>query len=622
MRSRIAFPRIQALAAASALLTLAAAAEIDLNHLRQVQKAEAERQRITVSSRSAADFLDGRADMKFLRLTGTVRDVFRDETNPEYTFIILKCDDGFVYAVFRGERDKEDWFKGLVEAEVSVFGFCDAYVSDKRRYQGRFLYIYDLKDIQVLKAPPADRFSVPAVGSLEQKDPLSLAALGRRRMTGKVLATWRPGSILLQTPDMNAVARIELADGRLPAWGSCIDVVGNVETDIHHINLSRAIWRPSTNVLALADLPATNVTAREILYNPRGEPCIDPAFHGRTVRMGGRVLSVSSDSRRLIIDNGGLPVSVIFGDVQPDADALKIGSTLEVTGACVMDVPNGRPADVFPRIRGFFLVLRCATDLRLLAAPSLWTPRLLGGILAALFAAFLGILVWNVLLRQLVARKAREVIRAKTAELSSALRTDERTRLATELHDSLSQSLTAIALQVSSAEHLQMKDPAASSRCLTNASRMLESSHAELRRCLWDLRSDILEEPDLSCAVRKTLAPVIGSAGLVISLALSRARLSDLVAHNFLSIVRELSANAVRHGRATQIRVDGSVLDDVLTVGVRDDGCGFDATSCPGPSTGHYGLEGIRARIRRFGGSFQIGSDSGHGTIATFSIRI
>ena len=37
--------------------------------------------------------------MKFLRLTGTVRDVFRDETNPEYTFIILACDDGFVNAV-------------------------------------------------------------------------------------------------------------------------------------------------------------------------------------------------------------------------------------------------------------------------------------------------------------------------------------------------------------------------------------------------------------------------------------------------------------------------------------------------------------------------------------------
>lgn len=622
MLGRATLPRSCVTAAVSVLLTLAASAEVDQNHLRQVQRANVERQRITNSSRSAAAFLEGRLDMKFLRLTGTVRDVFRDETNPEYTFIILACDDGFVYAVFRGERDKEDWFKGLVEAEVSVFGFCDAYVSDKRRYQGRFLYIYDLKDIQILKPPTADRFAVPSVGNLEQKDPLSIAALGRRRMTGKVLATWQPASVLLQTPDKNAVARIELADDRLPAYGSCIDVVGNVETDIHHINLSRAIWRPATNALALADVPATNVTAREILCDSHGEPCINPSFHGKTVRLSGRVLSVSSDGHRLIIDNGGLPVSVVFSEVPSVADALETGSTVEVTGACVMDVPNGRPADVFPRIRGFFVVLRNETDFRLLARPSPWTPRLLGGVLAALFVAFLGILAWNVLLRQLVARKAREVIRAKTAELASALRTDERTRLATELHDSLSQNLTAIALQISSAEHLQARDPAASSLCLTSASRMLESSHAELRRCLWDLRSDILEEPDLCRAVRKTLDPVIGPAALDIALAVSRARLSDLVAHNVLSIVRELSVNAVRHGHATQVKVDGSLRDDVLRVSVRDNGRGFDAMSCPGPSTGHYGLEGIRARIRRLDGSFRIESEPGHGTLATFSIRI
>ena len=189
MLGRATLPKSCVTAAVSVLLTLAASAEVDQNHLRQVQRANVERQLITNSSRSAAAFLEGRLDTKFLRLTGTVRDVFRDETNPEYTFIILACDDGFVYAVFRGERDKEDWFKGLVEAEVSVFGFCDAYVSDKRRYQGRFLYIYDLKDIQILKPPTADRFAVPPVGNLERKDPLSIAALGRRRMTGKVLAT-------------------------------------------------------------------------------------------------------------------------------------------------------------------------------------------------------------------------------------------------------------------------------------------------------------------------------------------------------------------------------------------------------------------------------------------------
>ena len=102
----------------------------------------------------------------------------------------------------------------------------------------------------------------------------------------------------------------------------------------------------------------------------------------------------------------------------------------------------------------------------------------------------------------------------------------------------------------------------------------------------------------------------------------SKISVNDLVAHNVLSIVRELSVNAVRHGHATQVKVDGSLRDDVLQVSVRDNGRGFDAMSCPGPSTGHYGLEGIRARIRRLDGSFRIESEPGHGTLATFSIRI
>ena len=105
MFGRASLQRTCVITAVGVLLAFAASAEIDLNHLRQVQRANVERQRITNSSRSAADFLEGRLDMKFLRLTGTVRDVFRDETNPEYTFIILACDDGFVYAVFRGDRD-------------------------------------------------------------------------------------------------------------------------------------------------------------------------------------------------------------------------------------------------------------------------------------------------------------------------------------------------------------------------------------------------------------------------------------------------------------------------------------------------------------------------------------
>ena len=54
---------------------------------------------------------------------------------------------------------------------------------------------------------------------------------------------------------------------------------------------------------------------------------------------------------------------------------------------------------------------------------------------------------------------------------------------------------------------------------------------------------------------------------------------------------------------------------------VSDDGCGFDVDSCPGPSQGHFGLQGIRDRIRRFNGTLTIESAPGRGTTATVTLH-
>ena len=55
-----------------------------------------------------------------------------------------------------------------------------------------------------------------------------------------------------------------------------------------------------------------------------------------------------------------------------------------------------------------------------------------------------------------------------------------------------------------------------------------------------------------------------------------RQRPFESTAHSILCIVRELAANAVRHGHATQIRIAGEEHDNQLSFSVRDNGCGFD----------------------------------------------
>lgn len=89
-----------------------------------------------------------------------------------------------------------------------------------------------------------------------------------------------------------------------------------------------------------------------------------------------------------------------------------------------------------------------------------------------------------------------------------------------------------------------------------------------------------------------------------------------------MRIVRELAINAVRHGHATDIKVAGSIDGQALLFSVRDNGCGFDPDNVPGPQQGHFGLQGIRERIRKLNGSMTIDSSIGHGTRVAVKLNL
>ena len=99
-----------------------------------------------------------------------------------------------------------------------------------------------------------------------------------------------------------------------------------------------------------------------------------------------------------------------------------------------------------------------------------------------------------------------------------------------------------------------------------------------------------------------------------------RKLLPDNTTHALLRIVRELTQNAIRHGRAKTIRIAGCLENDRLLFSVSDDGCGFDTQNCPNVQLGHFGLQGIRERINQFGGEMSIKSEIGNGTKVTIAI--
>lgn len=85
-------------------------------------------------------------------------------------------------------------------------------------------------------------------------------------------------------------------------------------------------------------------------------------------------------------------------------------------------------------------------------------------------------------------------------------------------------------------------------------------------------------------------------------------------------MVRELVVNAIRHGKAKSVWIAGECSNGRISFSVRDDGCGFDMASAPGPREGHFGLQGIRERVNAANGSIEIESAPGEGTKVTVSI--
>ena len=464
--------------------------------------------------------------------------------------------------------------------------------------------------------------------ALANVPPDAIACLGRRRTYGEVIARWEPHEFLIRTrrrhmDATNMVMRIDAVSGTLPVPGQIVEVTGFPETDLYRINLTRARWRPS-NTPPFPPESAVRLTARDIVVGKDRARGFDYTLHGHLVRMTGKVLSLPSglsSDRFLSLDNGGITVNVDVSALAGGAEDAQIGATAEVTGVCVFDIDNWRPNAAFPQIKGFRIVPRTAEDLRVIAAAPWWTPARFWSVIGSLAALLVAIFAWNLSLRRLAERRGRQLAAESVAHAESDLKNLERTRLAVELHDSISQNLSGASLQIDAARNLLTSAPALASTSLDVAARTLVSCRAELRNCIWDLRNNALDVPDLNEAIRRTIQRLVGGATLKIRFNIPREALSDNTVHALMRIVRELATNAVRHGAAKTIRIAGALEDGILRFSVTDDGRGFDPENRPGLAEGHFGLQGIRERVKQFDGSFALERLSPKGMKATISIK-
>jgi signal transduction histidine kinase len=192
----------------------------------------------------------------------------------------------------------------------------------------------------------------------------------------------------------------------------------------------------------------------------------------------------------------------------------------------------------------------------------------------------------------------------------------ERKRIATELHDSLGQSLMVIKNQALVALR---QNPGASRDCLEEISATASQAIDEVRAIAYALRPYQLDRLGLKRAVESMLKKVSDSTGLQFTSRLDP--LDDVLAKDseisLYRIVQEGVNNILRHSKATMAEVEIHRDVDFVSITIADNGVGF--AFDPG-QTG-LGLAGITERARLLGGTSQIVSAPGAGTSITIRIH-
>jgi ligand-binding sensor domain-containing protein/signal transduction histidine kinase len=191
---------------------------------------------------------------------------------------------------------------------------------------------------------------------------------------------------------------------------------------------------------------------------------------------------------------------------------------------------------------------------------------------------------------------------------------EERNRLAREMHDTVIQGCTGVSALI---EALSMDGAANRTEILEFAGTQLRSTMNEAREAIWNLRESDSEAGGIDEKIRSITAHLSREFNTPVQFAVSGTpfALSHPRAHDLLMVVREAVFNAVLHGGPTRVEVTLSYGPDDLVLRVRDDGCGFDNDPKPTRQGHHFGLLGMKERLERSGGSFQLRTAPGQGVL-------
>jgi signal transduction histidine kinase len=196
---------------------------------------------------------------------------------------------------------------------------------------------------------------------------------------------------------------------------------------------------------------------------------------------------------------------------------------------------------------------------------------------------------------------------------------EERTRLARELHDSVTQTLFSLGLTVEAAAQLAERDPERAREEIHTVRELARDALEELRSVVFELRPAELGTDGLAATLRKHVDVLrrVYKARIEVDLDGERP-LAPEVEREVFRVAQEALANALKHARPTRVELRLRQPNGRIVLTVADDGVGFDQG---GQAQGrHLGLVSMQERAEALGGELRIDSRPGEGTTVTLDL--
>jgi signal transduction histidine kinase len=536
----------------------------------------------------------GALDCQWAEIAGVLMSILPPEI-ANCTMLRIKTD--------AGEVDLQTLHSSLppglhVDTTIRATGLLQARFDEDRRFMGMFFRVSPPGRIEVTERAPSEA----EIPETRLQELLSFsptpASLHRCRVKGKVTAA-APGERFGISDGSQAL--IVTGKGEPVEEGDEVEVLGFPTLRDSMPELRYTAWKVAQHGPAP---PAERIEANRL-----------SRVNGNLVEVTGTVLSASSDLRQARLRVEGLKQDCEVQWLDPVKGTpykLETGSKVRVTGLGQLESHVGVHYP-YRGVSAINLYPRGSEDIQVVASAPLSSRSLL-----LLFSSMLGAVMLaalaTVMIRQRRMEQEKLVFKEKLLAVSQ-----ERHRIAHDLHDTLAQGLTAVSVRLQAATCQLHANPLRAEQHLSAAIDQVSGSLSAARDAIEALRPSILRDKSLAQAVEQVASCLWpeGEVQFQIETTDLPDRMPAFIEHTALFILQEALTNAAKHSGARRVWVRLRCVARSLNLRVSDDGPSSTAVT---QQPGHHGLAAMQSRAGECGGTLQVDKNHPQGITISASL--